>query len=75
MLAADSGKCIPVFLSRRSVSSRAGHLPVVRGIRLADGQKIVSMTMIDHVELENRCQGCVSQDVEGAPPPARRRGR
>ena len=51
MLAADSGKSIRfpvtdvrIFSGRTSTG--------VRGIRLAEGQKIVSMTMIDHVELE-----------------------
>ena len=51
MLAADSGKSIRfpvtdvrVFSGRTSTG--------VRGIRLADGQKIVSMTTLNHIELE-----------------------
>jgi DNA gyrase subunit A len=51
MLAADSGKCIRFPVTEvRIFSGRTS--TGVRGIRLADGQKIVSMTMIDHVELE-----------------------
>ena len=51
LLAADSGKSIRfpvtdvrVFSGRTSTG--------VRGIRLADGQKIVSMTTLNHIELE-----------------------
>ena len=51
MLAADSGKSIRfpvtdvrVFSGRTSTG--------VRGIRLADGQKIVSVTTLNHIELE-----------------------
>jgi DNA gyrase subunit A len=51
MLAADSGKCIRFPVTEvRIFSGRTS--TGVRGIRLAEGQKIVSMTMIDHVELE-----------------------
>ena len=51
MLAADSGKCIRFPVTEvRIFSGRTS--TGVRGIRLAGGQKIVSMTMIDHVELE-----------------------
>lgn len=51
MLAADSGKCIRFPVTEvRIFSGRTS--TGVRGIRLANGQKIVSMTMIDHVELE-----------------------
>jgi DNA gyrase subunit A len=51
MLAADSGKCIRFPVTEvRIFSGRTS--TGVRGIRLSDGQKIVSMTMIDHVELE-----------------------
>ena len=50
MLAADSGKCIRFPVTEvRIFSGRTS--TGVRGIRLAEGQKIVSMTMIDHVEL------------------------
>ena len=51
LLAADSGKSIRfpvtdvrVFSGRTSTG--------VRGIKLADGQKIVSMTTLNHIELE-----------------------
>ena len=51
MLAANSGKCIRFPVTEvRIFSGRTS--TGVRGIRLAEGQKIVSMTMIDHVELE-----------------------
>lgn len=51
MLAADSGKCIRFPVTEvRIFSGRTS--TGVRGIRLAEGQKIVSMTMIEHVELE-----------------------
>jgi DNA gyrase subunit A len=51
MLASDSGKCIRFPVTEvRIFSGRTS--TGVRGIRLANGQKIVSMTMIDHVELE-----------------------
>lgn len=51
MLAADSGKCIRFPVTEvRIFSGRTS--TGVRGIRLADGQKIVSMTMIGHVDLE-----------------------
>ena len=51
MLAADSGKCIRFPVTEvRIFSGRTS--TGVRGIRLAEGQKIVSMTMIDHVDLE-----------------------
>jgi DNA gyrase subunit A len=51
MLAADSGKCIRFPVTEvRIFSGRTS--TGVRGIRLGDGQKIVSMTMIDHVDLE-----------------------
>jgi DNA gyrase subunit A len=50
MLASDSGKCIRFPVTEvRIFSGRTS--TGVRGIRLAEGQKIVSMTMIDHVEL------------------------
>jgi len=51
MLAADSGKCIRFPVTEvRIFSGRTS--TGVRGIRLAGGQKIVSMTMLSHVELE-----------------------
>ena len=51
MLAADSGKCIRFPVTEvRIFSGRTS--TGVRGIRLAESQKIVSMTMIDHVDLE-----------------------
>ena len=51
MLAADSGKCIRFPVTEvRIFSGRTS--TGVRGIRLAEGQKIVSMTIIDHVDLE-----------------------
>ena len=51
MLAADSGKCIRFPVTEvRIFSGRTS--TGVRAIRLSEGQKIVSMTMIDHVELE-----------------------
>jgi len=51
LLAADSGKSIrfPV-MDVRVFSGRTS--TGVRGIRLADGQKIVSMTTLNHIELE-----------------------
>ena len=51
MLATRNGKCIR-FRSTTSASSAAATSTGVRGIRLADGDEVIGMSMLRHVEAD-----------------------